>query len=403
MPMPLLHLALIAQLPLAQAGQLLLVIGLAFAIITLISSTHRFHRMVQFSEEDLVTVDDCNDFFFIQIARYLSKINRQTAGFGVIIVELKTEATDQRGVQEKLLGEFKKIIREPVDKACLYQTNCVAAIIDTEESSVEPVSRRIATDLKTVVSTLPDITAFRIGVSAFPMHGGNTRQMIDTAIEAMERVDFEETLPIGMAPPPEEEEKPQPDEIGELSRQDKHSSLDPLTGVLSPMVIGSYMRKYFAEIRRNKKPIALLCVGVTGIEHLISLHGEEAADAVIAGVSGVLQRLTRESDLIGRYHRDDFMVLAGCSMEQGEAMALRLHEAVQKETFTFENRQIKALVSVGVAAHPEHGRNLRDLFRGAYRALEVLRGWNTSSCLMYDPAQHDKKRQRNGSPAKTGR
>jgi len=103
--MPLLHPALIAQLPLAQTGQLLIVVGLAFAIITLISSTYRFHRMVQFSEKDLVTVNDCNDFFFIQVARYLSKINRQSTGFGVMIVEFKTEATDRRRVQEELLDE----------------------------------------------------------------------------------------------------------------------------------------------------------------------------------------------------------------------------------------------------------------------------------------------------------
>lgn len=397
MPMPLPYPALIAQLPLAQAGQLLIVMGLAFAIITLIASTYRFHNILQFSDKDLITVENCNDFFFIQVARYLSKINRQTAGFGVIIVEFKTEASDRRRTQEKLLGELKKFIREPTDRVCLYRADCVAAIIDTEESRVPVVGRRIAADLKTAVSTLPDITAFRIGVSAFPMHGGTTRQMIDAATEAMEHVDFEENLPIGMAPLPEQEEKPLPDELGELSRQDKHSSLDPLTGVLSPVVVGSYMRKYFAEIRHKKKPVALLCVGVTGIDHLIMLHGEEAADAVLASVSGVLQRLTRESDLIGRYHRDDFMILAACSLKQGEEMALRLHEAVQKETFISDGRRIKALISVGIAGHPEHGRNLSDLFGGAYRALEVVRGWNTNSCLTYDPAQHNKRRLKNGS------
>ena len=32
-----------------------------------------------------------------------------------------------------------------------------------------------------------------------------------------------------------------------------------------------------------------------------------------------------------------------------------------------------------------------DLFSGAYRALEVIRGWNTTACLVYDPAQHAEK------------
>jgi len=72
-------------------------------------------------------------------------------------------------------------------------------------------------------------------------------------------------------------------------------------------------------------------------------------------------------------------------------IASRLREAVQKESFISGNKRVKAFVSIGIAAHPEHGRNLRDLFSGAYRALTVVREWNTTACLVYDPAQHTKK------------
>jgi len=135
----------------------------------------------------------------------------------------------------------------------------------------------------------------------------------------------------------------------------------------------------------------VLCVGINRIDNIISLHGEEAADAVIAGVSKILQQLTRNCDLIGRYHRDDFLILATCSLEQGEMIGLRVREAVQKNVFLFEGKPIKTSIAIGITGHPEHGKNLRDLFRGAYGALEIVRGWNTSSCLVYDPAQHDKK------------
>lgn len=393
------HSLLIAQIPLAETGQMLLVMGLAFAVITLISSTYRFHRMVQLSDKDLVSIEDCNDFFFIQVTRYLSKINRRTSGFGIMIVEFKSDASDVRQVQEQLAETMRRLIRGPTDQVCLYQTHCAAAIVDTEESNVGAIGNRLAGRLQEALAGLPGISAFRTGISAFPLHGGNTRELVDAALAALQQTSFDDPLPAGIAPSPEMKDQGTPDEIGELSRQDKHSSLDPLTGVLSPAVIGSYMRKYFAEIRRRKEPAALLCVGITGIDNLIALQGEEAADAVIAGVSRVLQRLTRENDLIGRYHRDDFMILSACNLEQGSDIALRLHEAVQKETFLYNGRRIKAAVSIGVAGHPEHGRNLRDLFHGAYRALDVLRGWNTSACLVYDPARHDKKEPKNGVPA----
>ena len=387
-----LQLSPVAQLPLAQAGQLLLVMGISFIIITVICSTYRFHRMIQLSEAALITVEDCNDFFFIQVTRYLSKINRTSTGFGVFIVQFRTEAPDKRRVQEELLNELKKIVRSADDKVCLFRDDCVTAIIDTEESNTPAVTQRIISDLQKAAEAVPGVSAFRVGASSFPLHGNNTQQIIDAATGALETVSFENPIPLGVAPAPADQKNETPaGEIGALSREDKNAALDPLTGVLKPAVVGSYMRKYLYEIRRKKNPAVLLCVGINRIDQIIQLHGETAADDVIVGVSKVLRNLSRDCDLIGRFHRDDFLVLAPCTLRQGQMIAVRLREAVQKEIFISEGKRIKTAVSIGIAAHPEHGRHLRVLFGGAYRALEVIRNWNTSACLVYDSEQHGKK------------
>jgi len=381
------------QLPMAEAGQLLLVIGISFAIITLISSTARFHKMIQLGEEALTSVDDCNDFFFIQVTRYLSKINRASSGFIIFIIQFRSDQSELRPVQEQMLQGLKHIIREDCDKACLFREDCVAALIDTEEGKTEMMASRMASELQSLVDSLPNVFSFRGGVSSFPLHGQHSQLVIDAASEAMAQADFENTYPIRIALTPEleEEEIETSEEIGELSREDKNTALDPLTGVLEPTVVGSYFRKYLFEIRRKKDPAAVLCIGINRIDNIINLYGEDAADAVISGVAKLIQQLTRDCDLIGRYHRDDFLVLATCTLEQGEMIGLRIREAVQKKNFLFEGKSIKTSIAIGITGHPEHGKNLRDLFRGAYGALEIVRGWNTSSCLVYDPAQHAKK------------
>jgi len=382
----------VAQLPLAQAGQLLLVIGISFAVITLISSTYRFHRMLQLSEEALTTVEDCNDFFFVQVTRYLSKINRVSSGFGVFVVQFVAETPDKRRVQEEMLGVLKKIVRDAHDKVCLFRDDCVAAIIDTDESTVPEMAQRITLDLKKNIGSVPSVKTFRAGVSSFPAHGLSTQQIIDTATQALETGSFENQLPFCLAPWPADNENRKPEgEAVALAHEDKRSAIDSLTGVLSSAAVGSYMRKYLADIRQRKQSATLLCVGINRIDQIIKLYGEPAADDVIAGVGKILQHVTRDSDLIGRYHRDDFLILAPCTLKQGEMIAVRLREAVQKTVFISGEKRIKTSVSIGITAHPEHGRNLRDLFRGAYRALEVVRGWNTAACLVYDPALHAKK------------
>jgi diguanylate cyclase (GGDEF)-like protein len=258
---------------------------------------------------------------------------------------------------------------------------------------IPEMARRMTNELQAAAMTISGIQAFRAGAASFPMHGINTQTLIDTATAAIECADFDSPLPFCLAPSPvsREDNRAPAEPIGELSKEDKNAALDPLTGVLKPAAVGSYMRKYLSEIRRKKEPASVLCVGINRIDQIIRLHGELAADDVTAGVSRILQNLTRDCDLIGRYHRDDFIILAPCTLQQGESIAVRLREAVQKEIFISGNKRIKAAVSIGVAAHPEHGRNLRDLFSGAYRALETLREWNTSACLTYDPAQHTKK------------
>jgi len=195
-----LQLSLIAQLPLAQAGQLLLVTGISFAIIVLISSTYRFHQMIQLSEESLVTPEDCNDFFFIQVTRYLSKINRTSANFGIFILQFRTGEKDKRSPQEALLKEIRRIIRDANDKTCLFCDDCVAVIIDTEEKNVPAVARRMMEELQAEALTISGILGFRAGAASFPLHGLNTQTLIDTATTALESVDFDTPLPFCMAP-----------------------------------------------------------------------------------------------------------------------------------------------------------------------------------------------------------
>jgi diguanylate cyclase (GGDEF)-like protein len=382
----------VAQLPVSEIGQLLLVTGVAFIVITLITSTYRFHRLIQLDDQSLETEENCNDFFFVQTTRYLSKINRTSSGFGLFIIQFRVEAADRRAVQENVLNALRPLVRRTEDKACLYRSDCIGLIIDTEDERVADVGKRLELDLQGALRSVNGITAWRGAVSCFPTHGLTTRHVVGAAEEVLEKADYSETLriiPAAEPKNPEIEKSREP--VSELSKEDKNPALDPLTGVLKPAVIGSYMRKYLAELRRKKESGTLLCVGVNRIDQIINLHGEAAAEDVIAGVSQVIQKLTRHSDLIGRYHREDFLVLAPCTLQEGENIAERLRKAVQKESFLSSGKRIKAPVSIGISSYPEHGRLLRDLFRKSHRALEVIREWNTTACLVYDPAQHEKK------------
>ena len=398
---------MLEQLPMVEAGQLLLVIAVAFIAITLITSAYRFHNLVQLDKKDLSTVDAVNDYFFIQVTRYLSKINRTSGGFGLYILQLQTELPMTREFQEELLSAIQPLLRKETDNACLFREDSIGIIIDTEEENLPEAGERLLADLRKLLIRFPQILKFRIGASSFPTQGMSTQIVLDAAVATLEQISFDDPHPLLMAAPPveeteeektddgEEKEKTDDDEnviVGELTKEDKNASLDPLTGVLKPEVIGSYMRKYLSEIRQKRKPAAVICIGINRLEQITQLHGEIVTEDVIAGVSKVIQKLTRDSDLIGRYHYGDFLILATCSAEQGELIAARIRDAVNKEIFVSQGRRVKTSISAGISGWPTHGRLLRDLFRCAYCALDVVREWGTSACLIYDPSLDKKKK-----------
>lgn len=385
----LLYPVLFAQLPLAEAGQLLLIALASFALITLGASIHRFHRIIQLDESALPTPEACDDFFYIQITRYFSKINRASNGFAVLLVQFIAPEAARRNLQETLLHRFQSRIREQEDKTSLFRSDCIGIIIDTDEQNAPLLAERLAKDTGALLADLPEITGWRMGASCFPLNGGSTRPVLDAALEALEQADFNGSPRFCMAPAPEAEEAAEL--AHDAAAPTRSSPIDPLTGVLKPRVTGSYIRKYLAELRQKKIPACLFCIEINRIEDIHRLHGEIAAEDVLAGVSQVLQRLTREADLIGRYGENNFLLLAPCTLENGERIARRLRDAVQQEQILSANRRIKSSIRIGIAICPDHGRLLRDLFPCAQRALEIVRDWNTSACLVYNPQEHAKE------------
>jgi len=166
--------------------------------------------------------------------------------------------------------------------------------------------------------------------------------------------------------------------------------LDKLTGVLKPSAVSAYMQRLMSDLRRKKKAAALFCAGVNNLEHIARFHGQEAADAVLAGVSKILQDNLRADDLIGRHEKYAFLVLAQASMAEAEIIGKRISTLVQQSEFVAEGRRLKTTITLGVATYPEHGRNLHHLYTAGQKVLDHSRQNDIRAYAVYDPQIHDK-------------
>ena len=102
-------------------------------------------------------------------------------------------------------------------------------------------------------------------------------------------------------------------------------------------------------------------------------YGHQCGDEILQKFAATLKEVFRQSDCIGRFGGDEFVVfIAGeLTRDAVENKARRTLEMVRK--ITVDNTDIKITASIGVAMYPEHGANYDYLFSAADRALYYVK------------------------------
>lgn len=105
---------------------------------------------------------------------------------------------------------------------------------------------------------------------------------------------------------------------------------DPLTGVLNRRGVEERVVELTALARRQDQSLSVTFVDVDGLKVANDTYGHDFGDTVIVAVARSLRALVRESDLVGRWGGDEFIVVGlGASLpliQLEERLAKRLAE-----------------------------------------------------------------------------
>jgi diguanylate cyclase (GGDEF)-like protein len=126
------------------------------------------------------------------------------------------------------------------------------------------------------------------------------------------------------------------------------ASTDPLTQLKNRRVIYEHLEREFARARRYSHPLAVFMIDIDHFKAINDGHGHSIGDAVLRMVSAILERSTRETDLVGRYGGEEFIVLAPeTAVDAAVIMGERIRLNVAAETERHD--QIPSCtISVGV-------------------------------------------------------
>ncbi|MEO7385588.1 MAG: diguanylate cyclase [Gammaproteobacteria bacterium] len=165
---------------------------------------------------------------------------------------------------------------------------------------------------------------------------------------------------------------------------------DDLTGLYNLRSFSKLAEAEYASSGPGGSPIALLMIDVERLGHINDRFGHEAGDRALRAVAASIQRATRDGDLCARYGGDEFVIfLPRCGRAAADAVANRIRHDVFSGTQDFDYAMRRLAVTIGVAAAPEDGNELRSLFRKAVRHVRKEKQSRDSRAAI--PAPHPRE------------
>ena len=150
---------------------------------------------------------------------------------------------------------------------------------------------------------------------------------------------------------------------------------DELTGLPNRTMFNQSLGHALAQARRNDKPLAILFIDLDRFKYINDSLGHEAGDRVLKEVALRLTGCLRDSDTVGRFGGDEFVVLLE-EMPQPTniaAVANKVLAAVAKP-FILGTQEFHLTASIGISTFPADSSDLQSLLKNAdvamYRAKE---------------------------------
>ncbi|HEY2591085.1 MAG TPA: diguanylate cyclase [Steroidobacteraceae bacterium] len=136
-----------------------------------------------------------------------------------------------------------------------------------------------------------------------------------------------------------------------LTEAERHARTDPLTGVLNRRSLLEQLDIACRRARASELPLTLLFIDLDHFKLINDSFGHLAGDACLAAIVGPIQSELRQSDAMGRYGGEEFVViLNGADEAAAHPIAERIVRCIASVSVEGYGAPIRLTCSIGVAA-----------------------------------------------------
>ena len=135
-----------------------------------------------------------------------------------------------------------------------------------------------------------------------------------------------------------------------LTDAERRAQSDALTGVLNRRSLLERLDSACLRARARGLPIALLFIDLDHFKQINDSHGHPAGDACLKAIIGPIQAELRQSDVIGRYGGEEFVViLSSADAAAAQPIAERIRQRVAEISVPGFGAPIHLTCSIGIA------------------------------------------------------
>ncbi len=227
----------------------------------------------------------------------------------------------------------------------------VSHCVYKELAQMEEIKAVLSVPLKTKETTIGCITVYRKKEEAFT----ETEMLLlnifaSQAVEAIEKTHLME----------------------DLRRQ---ATFDYLTNIYNKGAVMRRLREEIARASRQNLILSVLFIDIDDFKRFNDTHGHLMGDKLLADFADILKRLSRKSDIVGRYGGEEFIIITpGNDKKGGMSLAVKLQNTVSHHRFLGKEGDVTELFfSAGISSFPEDGKTPEELIEKADKAMYMAK------------------------------
>ncbi len=141
----------------------------------------------------------------------------------------------------------------------------------------------------------------------------------------------------------------------------RESMTDPLTSLLNRRALDKALIQEWKRAERYKRPFAVVMIDIDNFKTVNDSYGHLAGDNVLKNLATLLSQTLRETDIIGRWGGDEFLViLPETGKEEAQIVLEKLYKNIVLAP-SLSAFEMKLSFSFGTAVYPDDAENPEDL------------------------------------------